>query len=74
MLISAVQELAHLTWAGRVTWVYYALRRLFVRPAPSEDRCFMGAPIGGLIHCPRRAEGDDIWCRQHGGRAGLGHD
>lgn len=52
-----------LTWRGKVSVLYYAVRRLFVSPAPTEDRCVMGSPIGPWVWCPRRADG--LWCRRH---------
>lgn len=56
--------LLHLTWRGRVSAAYYALRRLFVRPAPEWERCWMGAPVDPMVHCPRWS-GDDLWCAHH---------
>jgi hypothetical protein len=55
-----------LTWSGRVSLVYYPLRRLFLAPAPMEERCIMGSPVGPEVHCPRRAVGDGLWCKRHG--------
>lgn len=56
---------AILTPSGRIGVVVYALRRLFIRPAPDELRCFMGAPVADEIRCPRFATEDGIWCRRH---------
>lgn len=58
-----LRDARHLTWRGRVSMAYYALRRLFVAPAPSPDRCVMGSPIGEHAWCPRHANG--LWCRHH---------
>lgn len=58
-----VQDWLLLTWRGRWEMAYYAVRRLVVDPAPAEDRCFMGAPVGEHVHCPRRAE--FLWCSRH---------
>lgn len=58
----------HLTWRGRLSVVYYALRRLFISPACADDRCFMGAPIGEYVRCPREAVEDEFWCRHHARR------
>lgn len=33
------------------------------RPAPAEDRCIMGGPVGPAVHCQRRATG--LWCPKH---------
>lgn len=60
-----IEELRHLTWRGRLSMAYYAARRLFVDPAPSDDRCVMGYPLGEHVHCPRRAVGDELWCARH---------
>lgn len=53
----------YLTWRGRMSWLYYRVREVFVTPALPEERCFMGAPIGPDIQCPRRADG--LWCKRH---------
>lgn len=59
------EDFVHLTPRGRVSMIYYALRRLIVAPAPHGDRCFMGAPIGRHVWCPRRADRTGPWCRHH---------
>lgn len=58
-----------LTRRGRLSVLYYAVRALVTAPAPAEDRCFMGAPIGEHVQCPRPVDGDGIWCSRHA--AGL---
>lgn len=63
--MNTVEELRHLTWRGRASWAYYVIRRVFVSPPPSMDRCIMGYPIGDHVRCPRRAEGDLLWCKRH---------
>lgn len=60
-----VIDLLHLTWRGRLSMLWYRLRRLVVEPAPDEDRCFMGAPIGEHAWCPRFAPPDSPWCPHH---------
>ena len=45
--------------------LWYPLRRLFVAPAATEDRCFMGAPVGDHVWCPRPAFGGELFCRRH---------
>ena len=60
-----MSEWNHLTWRGRLTAAWYPVRRLFVAPAPSDQRCWMGAPIGPHVHCPRRALPGSPWCRAH---------
>ena len=52
-----------LTRRGRLSVLYYAIRRRFVPPA--EDRCYMGAPIGDHVRCPRPTTIGGIWCRRH---------
>lgn len=60
------EDLVHLTWRGRVSWAWYAIRRVFLRPAPEGDRCIMGYPIGEYVRCPRRiADDDGLWCDHH---------
>lgn len=59
-----VVGLLHLTWRGRISMAYYAVRRLAVKPAPTMERCVMGSVIGEHVWCPRRAP-DDLWCRHH---------
>lgn len=59
----ALYDLAHLTWRGRLSMAYYALRRLFVAPEPTASRCVMGSPVGPHVWCPRRAP--DLWCPHH---------
>lgn len=63
--MSRREFMSTLNWSGRRSVVYYALRRLVVAPAPDDDRCFMGAPIGDEVRCPRRAVKGRIWCRRH---------
>jgi hypothetical protein len=55
----------HLTWRGRREMAWYSIRRLFVTPAPADERCIMGYPIGDHVRCPRRALGDSLWCQRH---------
>lgn len=52
-----------LTRRGRLSVLYYAIRRCFVPPA--GDRCYMGAPIGDHVRCPRPTTIGGIWCRRH---------
>ena len=65
----------HLTWRGRVSWVYYRLRGVFIEPAPPAERCFMGAPVGPDVHCPRYAIRKDVgmclWCKHHNPKEAL---
>ena len=63
--MSFVRDFVHLTWRGRASMLYYPLRRLFVEPAPPETRCFMGAPVGAHVHCPRPADDGEFLCRWH---------
>jgi hypothetical protein len=56
---------SRLTLRGWLSVAYYRLRRLFVTPAPAGDRCYMGAPIGDDVHCPRHAFDGSPWCRHH---------
>lgn len=56
---------ARLTLRGYASVGYYRLRRLAVPPAPDDIRCFMGAPIGPEVHCPRAVHGDSPWCLHH---------
>jgi len=53
----------HLTWGGRLALVSYAIRRVFVDPAPMDQRCVMGSTVDPSVHCPRHAI--DLWCRRH---------
>lgn len=62
-------EFLSLTWAGRAEMAWYLLRNAFVAPADDADRCYMGAPIGPHIRCPRRAVGRSPWCGRHGGES-----
>lgn len=57
-------DFVHLNWSGRVSALWYPLRRLLIPDAPDSVRCWMGAPVGSHVHCPRSA-GDDLWCRHH---------
>lgn len=60
-----LEDLLHLTWPGRGEYVANRIRCLFVDPAPAAVRCYMGGPLGGWSHCPRRAEDDRLWCTKH---------
>ena len=60
-----VEELSHLTWSGRLSWAYYAIRQRFVTPAPEGDRCIMGYPVGAHLRCPRRSDRGGLWCARH---------
>lgn len=53
----------HVTWRGRAAWIYYALRRLIVRPA--VDRCCMGGTVHQAVWCPREAMPGELWCQHH---------
>lgn len=61
---TVIEDLRHLTPRGRLSMAYYALRRLFVKPPPTMERCVMGSPIGEHVWCPRRAL-DGMWCPHH---------
>ena len=38
----------------------------WLRPAPGEERCCMGGPIGDYYRCRRRAvDGWTLWCAKH---------
>jgi hypothetical protein len=54
----------HLTLEGKAAAVWYWVRRRFVPPAPSGERCCMGGPVAPMVHCPRRAMDDELWCRR----------
>lgn len=60
-----IREWHHLTWGGRVSIAWYPLRRLLITPAPQDRRCYMGAPCGEDLHCPREAIDESLWCRRH---------
>jgi hypothetical protein len=53
-----------LTPRGKLDALGYALRRLFVAPV-DEGRCFMGGPVDSMVHCPRAALPDSMWCKAH---------
>jgi hypothetical protein len=63
----SLDDFRHVTWRGRGEMVAYWFRRSVLRrpDAPAADRCFMGAPVGPHLHCPRSAEGDSLWCARH---------
>jgi hypothetical protein len=57
-----------LTRRGQLSVLYYAMRRMFVAPAEDHRRCFMGAPIGDHVRCPRQCTPGGLWCRRHADR------
>lgn len=46
------------------TFTGYALRRLVVRPAPTDRRCIVGSVVHPGLWCPRRAD-TALVCRRH---------
>lgn len=60
-----LSDLHHLTWNGRVCWLFYKIRRQFIAPAPNMDRCIMGYPIDADVRCPRFALPGEMWCVKH---------
>lgn len=60
-----LSDLRYLTWNGRVSWLFYKIRRRFIAPAPNMDRCVMGYPVDADVRCPRFAVGDGMWCKRH---------
>ena len=61
-----MSEWKHFTARGKMTAAYYAIRRIFVSPAPTSQRCFMGSVVHPDVWCPRRC-GANLWCRHHRG-------
>jgi hypothetical protein len=45
--------------------LWLPIRRLFLAPAATEDRCIMGSPVSDHVWCPRRALHGEMWCRRH---------
>lgn len=59
---------SRLTNQGRLAAVTYAIRRIFIRPAPEGERCIMGYPVSEAVRCPRHIADDDqdqLWCYKH---------
>lgn len=61
----------HLTWRGRASVLYYALRRCIVPRPPAGQRCVMGSTVDPICWCPRRSQPGSIWCKKHEPTPGI---